>query len=158
MEKIKQEKTMKKDGFTLIELIYVIVIIGIVTAIALPTINRTMRNRRGLLEGKAMILNAVLGAKSLASSGMDDWQLIFNGGGVNTISWKASDSVAVWRDDPLPRGCDFAMGGSLTFEFYRDGSAASLSPVDTFSIGNTKGERYLITLIPQIGEVRVNVH
>lgn len=150
---------MKRKGFTLIELIIVIVVIGVVTAIALPTIHRTMQGRKGLMDGKAMIQNAVLGAKSLASSGMDDWQLIFDSNPTpNTVSWKASDSFTIWRVDSLPRGCEFATASwSLTFEFYRDGTAACLMPgIDTFSIVSPRNERILFTLVPQIGEVRVN--
>lgn len=144
----------------MIELLVVIVIIGIVAAVAVPTIYRTMRGRRGLLDGKAMITNAVLGAKSRAASGEQNWQLIFDGPS-NTVSWKRSDSLTATRVDSLPRGCSFSQGGlSLAFEFYRDGTAATLDPMgmDTFAIENPKGERYMFTLIPQIGEVRVNAH
>jgi prepilin-type N-terminal cleavage/methylation domain-containing protein len=160
MEIIKEEMKMKKDGFTLIELIIVIVVIGIITAIALPTIHRTMQGRKGIMEGKAMIQNAVLGAKSLAASGVDDWQLTFDATtSPPTIAWQQSDSAFIWRLDSLPRGCDYATGGLiLTFEFYRDGSAASLDMggIDTFSIVSPKNERVLFTLIPQIGEVRAD--
>jgi prepilin-type N-terminal cleavage/methylation domain-containing protein len=151
---------MKRKGFTMIELLIVILIVGIVSAIAIPTINRTMRSRKGLINGKAMITNAVLGVKSRAASGEDNWQLIFDGP-TNTVSWKASDSLTATRVDSLPRGCSFSQATlSLIFEFYRDGSAASLDVggIDTFSIENPKGERYLFTLIPQIGEVRANAH
>ncbi len=144
----------------MIELLIVILIVGIVSAIAIPTIHRTMRGRKGLINGKAMVTNAVLGVKSRAASGEDNWQLVFDGAS-NTISWKASDSLLASRVDSLPRGCSFSHGGLLlVFEFYRDGTAASLDVggIDTFSIENPKGERYLFTLIPQIGEVRANAH
>ncbi|MDD4547498.1 MAG: prepilin-type N-terminal cleavage/methylation domain-containing protein [Bacilli bacterium] len=58
---------MKKSGFTLIELLAVIFVLGIISAIAIPTINRVTQQSREELY-KSQIKNIELGAKDWATT------------------------------------------------------------------------------------------
>ena len=145
---------MKRKGFTLIELIVVVAVMGIVFAIAIPSF-RAMNERRGLTRGKGMVFNAVLGAKARAAADSVGWELLFDGTGTtHTISWKKVGAVLASKVDTLPRRCVYAQALTWTFVFNRDGSAQAL--VDTFSLTNSRNERIHFTLIPQIGEVRAH--
>ena len=147
---------MKRRGFTLIELMVIIVVMGIITAIAIPSF-RAMNARRGLSNGKALIMNSVLLVKSNAASGTTGWQILFQGGTNNLFIGPIGSPATIIKT--LPNNCDFSNAGlSVAFEFYRNGKADS-NPADSlsFSIKNNRNESFLFTLIPQIGEVRVDV-
>ncbi len=147
---------MKRKGFTLIELIVVVVVMGIVFAIAIPSF-RAMNERRGLQRGKGMVFNAVLGAKARAAADTVGWELLFDGtGATHTISWSQVGVALASKVDTLPRRCFYAQAGTWTFVFNRDGSAQAPTGVDTFSLTNSRNERIHFTLIPQIGEVRAH--
>jgi len=148
---------MKRKGFTLIELIVVVVVMGVVVGIAIPSF-RAMNERRGLSRGKGMVFNAVLGAKARAASDTVGWELLFDGTNAtaHTISWSQVGVALASKVDTLPRRCFYAQPLTLTFVFNRDGSAQSPSGVDTFSLTNNRNEQIHFTLIPQIGEVRAH--
>ena len=148
---------MNKRSFTLIELIIVVVVIGILTAIAIPSF-RALNARRGLSRGKALIINSCLAAKSNAASDTTAWQVIFDGtSNPSTVSIGPIGAAATITED-LPNGCDYTNPGITTiFEFYRNGTANS-NPPDSLSvlIRNNRGESVLISLVPQTAEVNAN--
>jgi len=148
---------MKRNGFTLIELIIVVAIIGIISAIAIPSF-RSMYLRNALGRGKATVQSAILRVKSHIATGTDDWQIIFDGTvATHTISLGPIGS-AIEEVDTLPRGITFSPAALITFEFYRGGTANSNPPGNlSFSIMDKKNAGFLFTLIPQIGEVKIDV-
>jgi prepilin-type N-terminal cleavage/methylation domain-containing protein len=155
-EKGKMGENMKRKGFTLLELIIVVVVIGILTAIAIPSF-RALNARRGLSRGKALIINSCLTARSNAASDTTGWQVLFLGGGPDIVSIGPIGGIATITEN-LPNGCNYSnVGLNLIFEFYRNGTANS-NPADslTFSIKNNRNESFLITLVPQTAEVNAN--
>jgi|GEM_PF-3430084 len=146
---------MKREGFTLIEMMIVIIIIGIMTAIAVPSF-QAMNERNALEKGRALIQDTVLRAKSHAATGIQDWQIFFDGPNNQILSGPLGLPATV--TETLPRRCKFSNAAlALTFEFYRDGTANS-NPIAnlSFSIENDKKAGVLFTLVPQIGEVKTH--
>lgn len=144
---------MKRNGFTLIELMIVIVVAGILIGIAIPSFN-VMYKRNRLGSSKAKITDFVLRAKSHAASGTQDWQIIFTG--PKTLSMGPVGQPPS-ETGQLCYGIEYSNPMlNLTFAFNRDGTASSNGAL-FFSIKNDKGQSILFTLIPQIGEVKTNV-
>jgi prepilin-type N-terminal cleavage/methylation domain-containing protein len=146
---------MRRNGMTLMELLSVIAIIGILTAIAIPSF-RAIRMRRGLKQGKALIINSCLTAKINAASDTTGWQVAFKGGPDRILVGPIGDSATITEN--LPRGCYYKNPGSnIIFEFKRNGTAKSI-PTDSLSfwITNMRSESFRITLVPQIGEVKTS--
>lgn len=141
---------MKRKGFTLLELMIVIVVAGIITAIAIPSFN-AMYKRNRIYNAKATILNTILLAKSNVATSLVDWQVIFTG--PNTIAVGPVGGSPIETKN-FPTGVEYANAGlSLIFTFSRDGTASG-APQDSFAIKNDKGQVISFVLIPQIGEVK----
>jgi prepilin-type N-terminal cleavage/methylation domain-containing protein len=146
---------MKKLGFTLIELMVVIVVAGILIGVAIPSF-RALYSRNSISRGEALILNTILQVKSRASSGSTSWEVIFDGTS-NTVSTQPKGGPVATNEN-LPHGVEFTGGAGwdLTFEFFRDGTATSSTGVNTFSISDINNNmEKTFELIPQIGEVKV---
>jgi len=68
---------MKKDGFTLIELIVTIAVLGIMTAIAIPGFSRWLPNQRLKVAARDLFSNMQL-AKMGAVRDNADWAVVFD--------------------------------------------------------------------------------
>ena len=146
---------MKRNGFTIIELMIVIVVAGILIGIAIPSF-RTIYTRNALTRGEALVLNNVLNTKIRAAADTLDWWIIYKvtGAGEHTITSIAVGDTIASKIDTLPDGVAFTDGSlDLTFEFHRDGTASS-SGLDTFSIKGKSARTITFKLVSQIGEVR----
>lgn len=144
---------MKRRGFTMIELMIVVVVAAVVVGIAIPSFNAVSK-RNPLYKGKGMIQDAILDAKVRAATGTSDWRVIFSGYR-NTI--KSGPLGGIITDvRTLPVGCTFSSSSlSLTYEFFRDGTANSSGGLNEFSIENDRGEAVSFVLVGQIGEVKI---
>jgi general secretion pathway protein G len=124
-----------QKAFTMVELIYVIVIIGILSAIAIPKLGGTVEQAY-MTKGKST-LAAVRGAisterqKRILQGIFDDITVLNGSGGVFTTFDDANGSKVLQYDvqSCTDIGC-WSTGDGITYTFYREGSTCTFKLED----------------------------
>jgi len=123
---------MKKDGFTLIELLVTFVILGIVTAIAVPGFSRWLPGYRIKSASRELYANMQL-AKMGAVRDNGEWAVFFNAGGgsYQVISGGADRDYATPGDNTTEK--------TITLSDYKSGIGYGHWPATT-PVGSAFGD------------------
>ena len=120
MFKLVQKARRNQKGFTLVELMVVVVIIGVLVAIAVPifgTVQDNARNKASLADHRV-----VVGAVQMFQAGTDD-------GSLPTVEADIHDYLA---DGALPTGTTFAYAAGTGVTIVSTSTAST--PVETTTV------------------------
>jgi prepilin-type N-terminal cleavage/methylation domain-containing protein len=137
---------MKKNGFSLVEMLIVIAFIAIAVGIGIPLVNEQVRiaEIRGAADEIAVHLRA---ARMLAVSQRRDVTVTVSADPTNTISYTtAVVPTTVSRTMQLPGKVRIMSGSATSIVFHSDGSTGTASTVTTESTVSTKLERWTLNV------------
>jgi prepilin-type N-terminal cleavage/methylation domain-containing protein len=138
---------MKKNGFSMAEMLIVIAFIGITVGIGIPMVNEQVRiaEIRGAADELAVHLRA---ARMMAVTRRSDVRVTVSVDPTNTISyvqWPTPTGVLP-RLMTMPNRVKIVSGSTGLITFKSDGSTGSASTVTTESVVSTKTERWTLTV------------
>ncbi|MBI5266686.1 MAG: prepilin-type N-terminal cleavage/methylation domain-containing protein [candidate division Zixibacteria bacterium] len=100
---MKSHKSRTSGGFTLVELMITVVIIGIVTGMAVPKFNVTV-DRMKMRSGVGRLTSDLRLARSMAISNKDQYGLLFD---------MSKRTITLFRDKISPASYSFEFGDSI---------------------------------------------
>lgn len=147
----------RRRGFTLIELVVVIAIVGIMTSLAVANVGPLQRKRKAAAEAR-QVSDFVIQARDLARASRCPYLVtVTTGTRTIVISPKAGCTAAT-----LPtRSAQFdaklvsftTFSGSNPLEFNKDGGL-QLGTTSTMTITALGVENYVLQILPAIGDMR----
>ena len=134
---------MKKNGFSMVEMLIVIAFIGITVGIAIPLVNEQVRiaEIRAAADEIAVHLRA---ARMIAVSHHKDIVVTVSADPANTVSYEGTNGAV--RTMSMPNRVKIKSGSASSITFHSDGSTGSSSTVTTESAVSASTERWTLTV------------
>ncbi|MBI4722675.1 MAG: prepilin-type N-terminal cleavage/methylation domain-containing protein [Candidatus Stahlbacteria bacterium] len=142
------KKEYKKQGFTIIEIMTVVAILGIVAGIAIPTF-RNYIPRMKLIMAKDEIIGAMRLARTKAITEKQVYQVIFVKGDPDSFRVEPG---ANGESTPLPTGVTIFDPYGIIYEFNPDRTARSIPHCGT--LRNVKNKAITFRIIEATGYVQ----
>ncbi len=119
---------MKRSGFTMIELIFVIVILGILASVAIPKLAATRDDAKvsKALNELAMLKNDF--ASYYTSQGT------YKANNINDLT-----NVVLYTDNCTTQATSIKEDGSVSYKYCADKTGGGLEPIATFTPNDTNG-------------------
>jgi type II secretion system protein H len=150
-------KILNKEGFTLVELIIVLAIMAILSAIALPSFQNYMAQRR--LSGATRELYGNLSLARLKAVTMNQWIALNIDDGHRYTIFKDDnkdgivdngEAISTLDIHPTYRDVNFSTASGTVFTFYPNGTGAT----GTLNLTNPTGSKRIT--ISSAGRIKIN--
>jgi type IV fimbrial biogenesis protein FimT len=146
-------KSLDKRGFTLIEMMIVIAIIGIVAAIAAPNLANYMAQRR--LNGAArMVMSDLMAARMLAVAQNRNVQVSFPSSAAATYTYDTTGTSPLTKNIQTGFGYHDVTLSSNTNPIFIPNGTVSAATNGTVTLSNGAGSKLVTT--SSAGRVRIN--
>jgi len=141
----------KSRGFSLAELLVVLALIGIITAMGIPFVNEQLRiaEVRSAADELGVHLRA---ARMIAVSHHKDIVVTVSADPANTVSYEGTEGET--RTITMPGRVKIKSGSTATITFHSDGSSGASSTVTAESAVSNATERWTLT-VSTVGLVSV---
>jgi prepilin-type N-terminal cleavage/methylation domain-containing protein len=141
----------KSRGFSLAELLVVLALIGIITAMGIPFVNEQLRiaEVRSAADELGLHLRA---ARMIAVSHHKDIVVTVSADPVNKVSYEGTEGQT--REITMPGRVKIKSGSTATITFHSDGSSGASSTVTAESTVSNATERWTLT-VSTVGLVSV---
>jgi len=141
----------KSRGFSLAELLVVLALIGIITAMGIPFVNEQLRiaEVRSAADELGVHLRA---ARMIAVSHHKDIVVTVSADPANTVSYEGTEGDT--RTITMPGRVKIKSGSTATITFHSDGSSGASSTVTAESAVSNATERWTLT-VSTVGLVSV---
>lgn len=145
---------MKKKGFTVIELIVVIVIISILVLIAVPAFRGLFAKSRLEEAGNGVVAFYQRVNRFAATEGVN--YILEVNEGLNSLRCMKEGLPATVRDEIVLRSGVSLTGATITFRVQADGFVKDLNDTREFQIDDSETGRSLVFYISPLGVMEVN--